>query len=157
MIRPDGMILRPLARLALALAAGWLCACSGSDSRPREDGVMLSLEEVLARPPARELPGAVKVWAAEKGADLGVYYVLCAAPRVGQAGQARAALRIVLLEGQARLRVGEVVKESGPGAYAVAPPGAAWNLERLGKDPLVFSLLVSPDAVPLADLLRPIP
>ena len=33
------------------------------------------------------------------------------------------------------------------------PPGTAWRLKRLGPEPLLFSLLVSPDAAELTDLL----
>ena len=117
---------------------------------------MLSLDDVLARPAALELPGPVKIWAAEKASDLGVYYVLSGAQRLGPTRQEKAALRIVLLKGRAEIRVGDIVKASGSGAYAVAPPGTAWSLKRLGPEPLVFSLLVSPDAVPVPDLLRPV-
>ncbi|MBI5240648.1 MAG: hypothetical protein HY926_09260 [Elusimicrobia bacterium] len=111
----------------------------------------------MSGPPALELPGPVKVWRADRASDLGVYYVLSGRERVGPTRQVRAALRIVLLKGKAEVRVGDVVKVSDSGAYAVAPPGTVWSLKRLGPEPLVFSLLVAPDAVPLPELLRPIP
>ncbi|MBI3552431.1 MAG: hypothetical protein HY077_07920 [Elusimicrobia bacterium] len=137
----------------IALAAVFFCACSSGSP---DAGLMLSLDDVLARPPAWESPGPVKVWTAERASDLGVYYVLSGKELVGPTRQAKAALRIVLLKGRAELRVGDVVKVSGSGAYAVAPPGEVWSLKRLGPEPLLFSLLVSPDEVSPSELLRPI-
>jgi len=105
-------------------------------------------------PAALELPGPVKVWAAEKTSNMGVYYVLSGG-RVGPTSQTKAALRIVVLKGRAELRVGDVVKVSGSGAYAAVPPGTTWSIKRLGSDPVIFALMVSPDSSPLPDLLRP--
>lgn len=141
--------------LSLVLAAGLLGACS--DARPGEGGVMASWEEVAQGPAALELPGPVKVWAAERSPRLGVYYVLCAAPVLGPNRQARSALRIVLLKGRARLRVGDVARESGPGAYAVAPAAAVWSVERLDREPAVLAVFAAPDVADLAGLLRPAP
>lgn len=141
--------------LPLVLAAGLLGACS--DSRPAEDGVMASWKEVARRPAALELPGPVKVWAVERSPRLGVYYVLCAAPVLDPNRQARSALRIALLKGRARLRVGGVARESGPGAYAVVPAGTVWSVERLGREPAVLAVFAAPDAEDLAGLLRPAP
>jgi hypothetical protein len=118
---------------------------------------MLSWEEVAQGPAALELPGPVKVWAAERSPRLGVYYVFCAAPVLGPNRQARSALRIALLKGRARLKVGDAARESGPGAYAVAPAGTVWSVERLGRDPAVLAVFAAPDAANLAELLRPAP
>ena len=140
--------------LCLTLAAALLAACSGpADPRGSAGGVMLSLEDVLARPPARELPGPVQVWAAEDAPDLSVYYVRSAARQVGASQPAAAAMRIVLLRGNAEVRVGSVVKKAAAGTYAVVPAGEIWSLRRFGGEPLVFSLLASPGAAPGPDLL----
>lgn len=117
---------------------------------------MMSMEDVLARPAELELPGPVKLWIAEKSSEMGVYYVLSGRELLEPARQDEAALRIVLFKGRAELRVGDTVKVCDAGAYAVVPPGTSWRLKRLGPEPLVFSLLVSPDAAPLTDLLRPL-
>jgi hypothetical protein len=138
--------------LALTLAAGWLCACSVSDGGPR-DGLMLSCEEVMSQPPAVDMPGPIRVWPAEQAADLRVYYVLSGAPRIGPVKPAKDAVRIVLLKGRARLTVGGLTKDADPGAYAVAPAGTPWSVERRGAEPLVFSLLLPPDSLPPTDLL----
>ena len=141
--------------LALALAACFFFGCSRSDgSRPETDGLMLSLDDVLARPAVLELPGPVKIWVAEKSSEMGVYYVLSGRELLEPAKQAKAARRLVLFKGRAELRVGEAVKVCDAGAYAAVPPGTAWRLKRLGPEPLLFSLLVSPDAAAPADLLR---
>lgn len=138
---------------AVALAAGLAWGCAPSDE-PADEGAMLSLDEVMAGPPAWEAAGPVRVWAAEKQDEMGVYYVL-SHEDLGPIKQDKAAVRLVLLKGRAELKVGDVAKASGPGAYATAPPGSPWSLKRLGHEPLVFSLLVSPDAVAPAELLRP--
>ncbi|OGR97577.1 MAG: hypothetical protein A2V88_15675 [Elusimicrobia bacterium RBG_16_66_12] len=114
---------------------------------------MLSSDEILARPAALELPGPVKIWVAEKSPEMGVYYVLSGRELLEPERQAGAAQRLVLFRGRAELRVGGVVKICDAGAYAAVPPGTAWRLKRLGPEPLLFSLLVSPDAAELTDLL----
>ncbi|HAZ08915.1 MAG TPA: hypothetical protein DCZ01_10430 [Elusimicrobia bacterium] len=143
--------------LAAALAVCAFCACSRpGGSHFGENGIMMSMEDVLARPAELELSGPVKIWVAEKSSEMGVYYVLSGRELLEPAKQAEAALRIVLFKGRAELRVGDTLKVCDAGAYAVVPPGTAWRLKRLGPEPLVLSLLVSPDAVPLIDLLRPL-
>lgn len=140
--------------LALALAAGFFLGCSRPEgSRPGKDGLMLSLDDVLARPAALELPGPVRIWVAEKSSEMGVYYVLSGRELLEPAKQDRSALRLVLFKGRAELSVGDIVKVCDAGAYAAVPPGTAWRLKRLGPEPLLFSLLVSPDAAAPADLM----
>ena len=124
-------------------------ACSKPDgSRPEERGILTSMEDVLSRPAELELPGPVRIWAAEKSSEMGVYYVLSGREVLEPQTQPGSALRLVLFKGRAELRVGGMVKVCDAGAYAVVPPGTAWSLKRLGKESLVFSLLVMPDAAP---------
>jgi len=135
--------------MTLSLAGCLLCACSKPDgSRPEEGGILMSMEDVMSRPAALELPGPVKIWAVEKSSEMGVYYVLSGREVLEPQTQSDSALRLVLFKGRAELRVGGLVKVCDSTAYAVVPPGTAWSLKRLGKEPLVFSLLVMPDAAP---------
>lgn len=135
--------------MTLSLAACVLCACSRTDgSRPEEGGILMSMEEAMSRPAELELPGPVKIWVAEKSSEMGVYYVLSGREVLEPQTQSGSALRLVLFKGRAELRVGGTVKLCEGGAYAVVPPGTAWSLKRLGQEPLVFSLLVTPDAAP---------
>jgi len=140
---------------ALSLAAALAACALGACSRPEgpRPGILMSMEEAMSRPAELELPGPVKVWAAEKSSEMGVYYVLSGRELLEPAKLGGAALRLVLLKGRAELRAGGVIKVCDAGAYAVVPPGAAWSLKRLGPEPLVFSLLVSPGDVPLSRLL----
>ena len=143
--------------MAGALTVCAFCACSRSGGpRFEENGIMMSMEDVLDRPAELQLPGPVKIWVAEKSSEMGVYYILSGRELLEPAKQAEAALRIVLFKGRAELRVGDIVKVCDAGAYAVVPPGTSWRLKRLGPGPLVFSLLVAPDAASLTDLLRPL-
>ncbi|OGS38117.1 MAG: hypothetical protein A3J82_09415 [Elusimicrobia bacterium RIFOXYA2_FULL_69_6] len=140
---------------AAALAAGGLSAC-GPKGEPgaRAGGILLSAEQAVSGPPALELPGPTRVWAAEKGVDLGVYYARTAGS-LGPLRSARAALRLVLLKGRAEVRSGEVRKACGPGAYVVVPAGTDWELRAVGPEPVLFCILASPADVPLAALLSP--
>ncbi len=141
--------------LAAALAACAFCACSRPDqSHSGEGGILMSMEEALSRPAELEIPGPVKIWVAEKSSEMGVYYVLSERELLEPAKQDEAAQRLVLFKGRAELRVADTIKVCDAGAYAVVPPGTEWRLKRLGPEPVVFSLLITPDIVPLTGLLR---
>ena len=71
--------------------------------------------------------------------------VYCALPGQSQPvhGHANAAKCYAVLEGRARITIGEEIRELGPGDLAFAPLGVPHGLEALGPDKLVALVFIA--------------
>jgi glyoxylate utilization-related uncharacterized protein len=56
------------------------------------------------------------------------------------------ALRIIVLSGRIKLRIGGVERVLGTGGYAAVPPGMAYRLLREGKEASLCALFLTPDS-----------
>lgn len=136
-----------LAVFAAALAFG---GCDGG-LPSQEKTILLAPEAIMSERPALALRG-VTAWTAESRSELSAHYLLVRAESVYATVPPGISVRLALINGRAELRAG-AARVRGTPAYALAPAGASWSVARLGPEPVLLVLLVSPGRIPLPELL----
>ncbi len=105
--------------------------------------IIAAVHEITASPP--ELgAGNVRIWLLEKRPDLAVYYM---EPEnlVSLRSRPHASLRLLVLSGRMKIRVGAAEREDlGPGAYVSIPRKTPYRIIRQGREKLLLVAILTP-------------
>jgi len=133
---------RRSAAAALSLSGALLFGGCSDRRGGLQSATILTGEELAKRVPDVR-SGSVKIWYADKSPAQGVYFVELedSVPLQRLGGE----LRLLVLSGRMRIRVGAEEKVLGRGGYASIPARSPYRILREGREKLLYMAILRPD------------
>lgn len=129
-------------RFYAALALLLLSACSDA-KRAAEDPVLRSFDEIVGRPPDFKTPN-INMWIVESSPRAGIFYVE-PTNLMSLRFQPVSNLKLVVLKGRMKVRVGAQERILETGAYVSIPPSTTYRFSKVGGQRAIYAAILSPD------------